>query len=268
MEFLDLIKEVFNELNINGIDAIFGIILSIIAILLFKHFYNSIDSYKKKENDEIIKSLDIFRNVLLSIKKYDQKQISCDDLYFEIYTLLPICSMKLKSRILKIDINNLEKLEELKKDILEEFELLKYDQKVVSKKYTDSSIDFFTYQFQNSGFLNVVMAIFYTLITLMILFMIGFFFIEISTVGIIKQIMGTILIISLIIYCLLCITISDLIITKRFKISKFNIISMVFTVISPILVKIINNMFAVILFLAILICYLFIIFPKSIKKVK
>lgn len=267
MEFLDLIKEVFKELNINGIDAILGIILSIMAILLFKHFYNNIDSYKKKENDEIIQSLEVFGNVLLSIKKYDKNQISCDELFAKVYNLLPICSMKLKSRILKIDINNFEKLEELKKDIFEEFELLKYDQKVVTKKYTDSSIDLFTYQIQNSGFLNVVAAIFYTFITLMVLFMIVFFFIGISTMGIIKQIVAIIFIMSLIMYTLLCISIMDLIINKRFKISVFNIVSLVITVISLILANIFNNMFTVILFLAILISYLFIIFPKSIKKV-
>lgn len=266
MEFLDLAKDVFKELNINGTDAIFGIVLSIITILLFKHFYRNIDTYKKKESDEIIRSLEVFRNVLISIRKYDKNQISCDDLYVEVYSLLPICSMKLKSNILKIDINNSEKLGELKKDILEEFEALKYDQKVVNKKYTDSNIDFFIYHIRNSGFFNIIAAILYTLITLMILFITGFLFIEIRTMGIVKQIMVTISVMSLIIYLFIFILIMDLLITKKFKISVFNVTSLVVTLVSLIFVKIINNIFTVILFLVILICYLFIVFPKSIKK--
>ncbi|MDF2587571.1 MAG: hypothetical protein K0S41_1412 [Anaerocolumna sp.] len=268
MEFLNFIKDIISELNINGIDAIYLALISLITVLLFKHFYSNINSYKKKESEEINKSLESFQNVLISIKKHELNTISTEDLYYEIMSLLSICSVKLKNEIMNTDTNNNESLEELKENIVVEFNALKFDQNTICKKYTESVIYTYSYMFKNNGFFNIFIAMSYTVITFVTLFTCMFLLVKLDNSNILDQVILLGLLGSFSFYVFLLISIIESFTTRRFNGKIINIIALIIFIISPTILMLVKNIYTVFVFCGITILYLIIIFPKSIRKIR
>jgi hypothetical protein len=266
MEFLDFINDVLTELNITGVDAIGFSVISLITILLFKYFYNSIDAYKKKENDEINKSLEIFQNVLISIKKHDANIISTEELYYESMNLIAICSMKLKTVILDVDIKQTNELENVKVEIRKEFNSLKYDQNTICKRYTESVVYSFSYMLRNSGFFNIFIAILYTFVTFITLFTCVSLLFKLNTLNTVKQIVLIVVIISFVIYFFLFIAMMEVLVTKKFKRNMINILALICVCILPFIFILKVNIITTLIFSIITVLYALFAYPNSIRK--
>lgn len=266
MELVDLIKEFLRELNIKGLDAFFWVFITLSIILLFRHFYINIDYSKKRENDEINKNLEIFKVIVYEIKRHDLNKIGSDELYGEIINLLPICSPKLKREIMNFDLRNEENFDDLKRIVIEEFNSMKYDQNIVNKKYTDNASDYFIYHFKNSGFFNIFISAIFTFITFLTIITALSFLARLNSVNTQSKIIMSLLILYFITYIFLLISVADIILSKRFKASIFNIMGFIITGVSPAVLTYKANIITPIIACIIITIYIIFVFPKSIKK--
>lgn len=270
MEFIDLINDVLTELNITGVDAIFLSVISLITILLFKYFYNSIDAYKKRENDEINKSLEKYQNVLIAIKKHEANIISTEELYYEIMNLISICSMKLKKVILNADFKQTSEIEKVKGEIRKEFDLLKYDQNTICKRYSESAVYSISYTLRNGGFFKIFIALLYTFITIITLFTcINLLFI-LYTLNTFKQIVLIVVTMSIVLYFFLLVTMIEVLVTMRFKKNVINILAFILVCILPFIfilkVNSITTSIFSIIFSITTVLYALFVYPNSIRK--
>ncbi len=262
MDFIDFINEILVILNINGVEGILWAVCCLIAIILFKHFYINVDSYKKKENEEINNILVRFNETILFIKKHDNHKLSNEDFYYEILNLLAICSDSLKEDILSFDINNNVRMKELKEKIIGEFEYYKRNQNAICKKNTSSAISFYKFILKNSGLLNIIISTFYTFITLVLLIFSFDFLITLNDESLLNQVVIMIGIFVVILYFILIGLVISLIVYKKFKSNIFNIITLTIVIISPIIIFLWNNIITKAVYSLIIFTYYIIAYPK------
>lgn len=266
MDLLDFIKEVFKVLNVNDIDALFWVFVSLITIMLYRHFYKNIDNSKKREDEEIKNNLEVFSRILFDIKKHDQNKLDSENLYFELHKLLPICSTRLKNKIINVDPNDKEEFKKVKDSITKEFNSLKYDQHVISKKYTDNAFDFYGYHLRNNGFFLITIATFSTILSLIAILIFISFFIKMATVNTLSKIALSAAVVFATFYLFLLISYIDLFIVKRIRFNVFNNIAMIIMIFSPLIFNIRINLITIAVFCLIIGIYIFFIFPKTIKE--
>jgi hypothetical protein len=211
MEYIiNWIKEVLQLLNISDLNVFLIVSLSIVMILLYKHFYNHIDSNQKKEDENIKQFLPIFQKVILCLEKHACKKVSSEEAYEELFNLLPICSTKLKNKLLKLDLENSDGICEITKDVIEEFNFLKFNQYIISKEHTNSTMDTFEYHFRKSGLTVILKSLLFTVLGLLALILFISMFIVSEGKSLMEKIALWLHIISLVIFILLSISVIDL----------------------------------------------------------
>ncbi|MBW9157223.1 hypothetical protein [Clostridium tagluense] len=262
-KLLDICAELLDG---NNYEALVATIVLIVSILLFKEFRKNKLESDSNNSQRTNEAIDLYSRALSTINKFEKDHFDINLLYDDLYTMYKYSPKdvisQIESWISDSNRNTLELTKILKNDMYY-LKSLQYDS--VSFRLKNEFCGAIEYYYHKHNFSSFVMPIVNTFISILSILVMVLFILTFNPVSISAKVLILVLLISSIMYMFLIMAVFDLIITKKFKYSKLNVLYASILVLSvmPLLIRI--NLIAVTLYTVYIWVYLIFILKRSIK---